>query len=110
MEPVDVFDPTHPIRGKKRFDGNFRPLRTRIDLGVGVGENSTKKVKEKIFVKQGILDEFDKVYAENCDQNLTRLRHRNVSHDSPFDPRNKPGQQYMDAVKADEAKVAKRPN
>jgi hypothetical protein len=69
-----------------------------------------KKIKEKMNVKQSLLDEFDRVYAENCDQKLTRLRHRNVSHDSPFDPRNAPGLKYMEALKADEAKVAKRPN
>ena len=66
MEPVEVFDPTHPIRGKKRFDANFRPLRTRIDLGAKE-EIAMKKIKEKMNVKQSLLDEFDKVYAENCD-------------------------------------------
>jgi len=32
MEPFDVFDAHHPIRGKKRFNKNFRPLRSKIDL------------------------------------------------------------------------------
>ncbi len=50
MEPVDVFDPTHPIRGKKRFNENFRPLRTKIDLKV-TEEIAMKKIKEKMNVK-----------------------------------------------------------
>ena len=29
-EPFDVFDPT--LRGKKRFNENFRPLRSKINL------------------------------------------------------------------------------
>ena len=31
----------------------------------------------------------------NCDQKLTRKKHRNVSYDSPFDPANKPPEQHM---------------
>ena len=46
-------------------------------------------------VEQGVIDDFDKAYASNCDQNKMRLKHRNVSWDSPFDPKNKPPEQYM---------------
>ena len=34
LEPFDVFDPHHPIRGKKRFDPNFRPLRSKINIKI----------------------------------------------------------------------------
>ena len=34
-EPFDVFDPNHPLRGKKRFNENFRPLRSKINLKIG---------------------------------------------------------------------------
>ena len=48
------------------------------------------KKTNKITVKQSVLDEFEKAYAMNCDQKLTRKKNRNVSYDSPFDPANKP--------------------
>jgi hypothetical protein len=67
LEPFDTFDPTHPIRGKKRFDANFRPVRARINLGITEEVAKNRKVKEKMNVKQSLLDEFDRVYAENCD-------------------------------------------
>ena len=38
MEPYDAFDPSHPLRGKKRFDRNFRPLRTRINLEINTDD------------------------------------------------------------------------
>ena len=46
-------------------------------------------------VEQSFLDEFDKRYNENCDQKATRLKNRNVSFDSPFDPRNPPPASYV---------------
>jgi hypothetical protein len=36
MQPFDVFDIHHPVRGKKRFNKNFRPLRSKIDLKVNI--------------------------------------------------------------------------
>ena len=50
-------------------------------------------------VEQEFFDKFDRQYAENCNQKITRLKHRNVSFDSPFDPRNKPPDQYLQAEK-----------
>ena len=44
---------------------------------------------------QSLLDQFDKAYAENCDQKKMRQKHRNVCNESPFDPRNKPPAQYI---------------
>ena len=35
LEPFDAFDPHHPLRGKKRFNENFRPLRSKISLKFG---------------------------------------------------------------------------
>ena len=32
LGPVDHFDPQSPLRGKKRFNENFRPLRSKINL------------------------------------------------------------------------------
>ena len=46
-------------------------------------------------VDQGVIDDFDRAYAENCDQKKMRIKHRNVSYDSPFDPKNKPPEQYI---------------
>lgn len=52
MEPFDVFDPHHPLRGKKRFNSNFRPLRSKINLNIG-GEavDLSKKKNNKVTVK-----------------------------------------------------------
>ena len=33
-EPFDVFDPNAPLRGKKRFNENFRPIRSKINLQI----------------------------------------------------------------------------
>ena len=90
MEPFDVFDPNHPLRGKKRFNENFRPLRSKINIKIGAAEAIRKKRINKVTVEQGVIDDFDKKYAENCDQTKMRYKHRNVSLDSPFNPRNKP--------------------
>ena len=46
-------------------------------------------------VEQGIIDDFNKKYAENCNQIKMRKKHRNVSPDNPFDPVNKPPDQYI---------------
>jgi hypothetical protein len=43
MEPFDAFDPAHPIRGKKRFDPNFRPLRSKINIKISAPEAQRKK-------------------------------------------------------------------
>ena len=32
LGPADHFDPQSPLRGKKRFNENFRPLRSKINL------------------------------------------------------------------------------
>mmetsp|Transcript_876 Transcript_876/g.1325 ORF Transcript_876/g.1325 Transcript_876/m.1325 type:complete len:111 (+) Transcript_876:555-887(+) len=95
MEPFDVFDPHHPLRGKKLFDEGFRPLRSKINIKISAPEAVTRKRVNKITVDQGAIDEFDKKYAENCNQGLMRIKHRNVSQDSPFDPKNKPPDQYI---------------
>jgi len=54
MEPYDAFDPAHPLRGKKRFDRNFRPLRTRINLEISTDEGAkthTVNNKPKVTVE-----------------------------------------------------------
>ena len=33
-EPFDTFDPNAPLRGKKRFNENFRPIRSKINLQI----------------------------------------------------------------------------
>lgn len=95
MEPFDVFDPNHPLRGKKLFDDSFRPVRSKINIKITAPAVEHRKRINKITVDQGVIEEFDKRYAENCDQRLMRIKHRNVSYDSPFDPKNKPPDQYL---------------
>lgn len=87
-----------PFSGKKRFNENFRPLRSKINLKISPGNVESETVGKKInkvTVKQSAIDEFDRVYAMNCDQKLTRKKNRNVSYDSPFDPANKPPAQHL---------------
>lgn len=42
LEPFDVFDPHHPLRGKKRFDPNFRPIRSKINIKIAAAEANRK--------------------------------------------------------------------
>ena len=66
LEPFDVFDPNAPLRGKKRFNENFRPLRSKINLKITAEEAQRKKRSARVTVEQRILDDFEKAYAENC--------------------------------------------
>lgn len=43
LEPFDAFDPSHPIRGKKRFDPNFRPIRSKINIKIAAPEVTKRK-------------------------------------------------------------------
>ena len=70
-------------------------MRSKINIKISAPEAVHRKRVNKITVDQSTIDEFDKRYAENCDQGLMRIKHRNVSQDSPFDPKNKPPDQYV---------------
>ena len=99
-EPFNIYDPNLPFAGKKRFNPNFRPLRSKINLQQTQFSNQSDqrgahKKTNKVTVKQSVLDEFDKVYAFNCDQQLVRTKNRNVSKDSMFDPANKAPAQHL---------------
>lgn len=67
MEPFNTLDPTHPTRGKKRFDLSFRPLRSKINIKINATEAQRKKRLNKVTIEQGVIDDFNKAYAENCD-------------------------------------------
>ena len=62
-----MFDPHHPLRGKKRFNPEFRPLRSKINIKINAPEVTQKKQKESITVNESLIEEFNKKYAENCD-------------------------------------------
>ena len=66
-EPFDVFDPNAPLRGKKRFNENFRPLRSKINLKITAEEVQKRRKANRVTVEQKILDDFEAAYAENCD-------------------------------------------
>ena len=68
LEPFDIFDPHHPMRGRKRFDPSFRPLRSKINIKINAPEAARKKRVNQVTVEQGVIDDFNKKYAENCDQ------------------------------------------
>lgn len=67
LEPFDVLDPSHPIQGKKQFNESFRPLRSKINIKIGAAEAARKKRLNQVTVEQGVIDDFNKKYAENCD-------------------------------------------
>mmetsp|Transcript_25030 Transcript_25030/g.31312 ORF Transcript_25030/g.31312 Transcript_25030/m.31312 type:complete len:140 (+) Transcript_25030:579-998(+) len=54
----------------------------------------TKARNNRVTVDQKTLDDFEKAYAENCDQDAMRYKHRNVGPSSPFHPKNVPPEQY----------------
>lgn len=83
-------------KGKKLIRNNHvRALKSKISLKFPLSALEKEKVREKPTIKQSILDDFEKVYALNCDQERQRKRMRNVSMDSPFEPRNKPPDQHL---------------
>lgn len=41
-------------------------------------------------VREGVLEEFDRQYAENCDNLKMSYKMRGISLDNPFNPKNKP--------------------
>lgn len=59
----------------------------------------------KPTIKQQIIDDFEKAYKANCNQEKQRMKNRNVSLDSPFDPLNKPPKEYLE----DDPKFLEKP-
>lgn len=54
------------MRGVRRYNENYRPVRSKINLKITAEEAVKRKRSNKITVEQKILDDFDKAYAENC--------------------------------------------
>jgi len=46
-------------------------------------------------VKQKVIDDFDKMYALNCDNKEMNKRQRGFSKDNPFDQHNKPPVEHI---------------
>lgn len=81
----------NPRKGKARPDArNFRGMQSRITLKYPLTSVQQEKPKLKPTIKQSIIDDFERAYADGCDQKKIKLKNRNVSKDSPFDPMNKP--------------------
>jgi hypothetical protein len=78
-----------PKRGK-RFLTNSRAIQSKISLKFPLAALDKEKPKVKMSIKQSIVDDFEKAYKNNCNQEKMRKKNRNVSPDSPFDPLNKP--------------------
>ena len=80
-----------PPRGRFIPDPRFvRAKQSKISIKFPLAAVQPEKPKMKPTIKQSIIDDFDRAYANNCDQGKARLKNRNVSKDSPFDPLNKP--------------------
>lgn len=82
--------------GKRVLDEKLvRAMKSRISLKFPLAVLDKAKPRSKVSVKQSVIDDFNRTYAANCDQTLQRKRMRNVSFDSPFEPRNKPPAQHL---------------
>lgn len=87
----------NPPRGKHVPDARFAiGKQSKISLKFPLAAVQQDKPKMKPTIKQSIIDQFEKAYKNNCNQDKNRLKNRNVSHDSPFDPVNKPPRQYLE--------------
>lgn len=65
-----------------------------------------EKHKEKITIKDGHVEEFNKIYQAMCNPIYQRKKNRNVSKDSPFDKLNIPPREYLEH----DYEIAKSPN
>ena len=83
-----------------------RCLQSKINLKFPMQDMLLEKRKEKMQIKEGVIQEFDKRYGEMCNQEYQIKKNRNVSSDSPFDKKNSPPRQYLEV----DSKLAKSPN
>lgn len=87
----------NPPKGKMLLDPRTtRALQSKISLKFPLAAVVHEKPKMKPTIKQSIIDNFEIAYANNCDKDRQRSKNRNVSFDSPFDPKNKPPRQYIE--------------
>jgi hypothetical protein len=94
-DPFDEFDPHHTVSGRKAFNPNERCLKANIDLKNYV-EELPKKVKNKVSVNQSFLDDFDRMYRENCDNRKMAIKARGISVESSFHKSNvRPSEHLM---------------
>ena len=92
--PLEFFTDNN---GKKIFDKrSCRAIQSKISLKFPLASLEKEKVKMKPAIKQSIIDDFERAYANNCDQEKQRKKNRNVSKDNQFDPQNKPPKEYLE--------------
>ena len=82
-DPFDEFDPHHSFRGRKAFNPEERCIKANINLENRI-EALPKKQKQKVSVKQKVIDDFDRMYLENCDNKKMNIKHRGVSVGNSF--------------------------
>ena len=96
----------NPNKGKKFLEvKTTRALQSKINLKFPLANATKEKPKMKPSIKQSIIDDFEKTYAMNCDQDRQRKKNRNVSWDSVFNPANKPPIEHI----APDPKVLEKP-
>ena len=93
-DPFDEFDPHHTIRGRKAFNPNERCIKATIDLKNYI-EELPKKLKPKVTVKQSFIDDFDRMYLENCDNKRMSIKNRGLSIDNAFHNANKRPSEHL---------------
>eukprot|EP00347_Sterkiella_histriomuscorum_P000580 403375300 len=82
---------------KRVFDKKeVRCLQSKINLKFPIKEMLGDKPKEKISIREGHHEEFDRIYKEMCNPWYQRNKNSNVSGQSPFNKNNVPPKQYLE--------------
>eukprot|EP00347_Sterkiella_histriomuscorum_P014522 403360558 len=85
---------------------DVRCLQSKINLKFPIRDMLQDKPKEKLQIKEGVIEEFEKKYSEMCNQQYQIKKNRDVSPTSPFDKMNVPPKQYLEA----DYKLSTNPN
>ncbi|CDW78627.1 UNKNOWN [Stylonychia lemnae] len=82
---------------KKRLfnKSDTRCLQSKINLKFPIKTMLKEKSKEKLQIKEGVIEEFEKKYSAMCNQQYQIKKNRDVSPSSPFDKDNIPPLQYL---------------
>ena len=94
-DPFDEFDPHHTTRGKKAFNNDVRCLQSKIDLSNYTEKLPKRQKNKKVSIKQSVIDDFDKMYLDNCDNKAMNTKQRGVSVDNSFHISNKTPKDHL---------------
>lgn len=73
-DPFDEFDPHHRLSGRKAFNNEVRCLKNNINLEIKNEELPKRKKQMANSVRQSVIDDFDKMYLDNCDNKKMNIK------------------------------------